>query len=168
MKKKNGLSKTSQKAPSGGATIEFTLFAWAQSIGMDRATLAKRLRMAGIQYTPHGKISAMDIYRALCGDDKQARARRENAQAEMLESRLQERRGNLIPKEMVQTAMRNFCLPVRQRLNSLASECAHLCNPTDPVHARGVLADWTKRSLPVIREEKHKMDVKSKSLKREL
>jgi hypothetical protein len=125
---------------------------------MDRATLTKRLRVADIRYRPHGKISAVNIYRALAGDDRQARARRENAQAELFETKLQERLGNLIHKESVQSALRNFCLPVRQRLNSLAPECAHLCNPSDPVHARRVLEEWVKRSLPMIRESKSTLD----------
>ncbi len=163
MKKKSRLSKTSKSGELGGGCIEHSLFAWAQNLGMDRATLTKRLRMADIQYKAHGKISAASIYRAVAGDDKQARARRENAQAEMLESKLQERVGNLIHKELVQTAMRNFCLPVRQRLNSLAAECAHLCNPADPVHARAILEDWVKRSIPAIREAKQKLDNAGKS-----
>ena len=158
MKNQNGMSKVAKNEGRGGASIEFSLFAWAQAIGMDRATLTKRLRVADIRYKPHGKISAANIYRALAGDDKQARARRDNAQAEMLESKVQERVGNLVNKDIVQTAMRNFCLPVRQRLNSLASECAHLCNPTDPLHARAALEDWVKRALPAIREEKQKLE----------
>ncbi len=164
MSKKNKLSKSSKKADGDSGNIEFSVFHWSQSLGMDRATLTKRLRIADIQFKPHGKVSAVNIFRALAGDDKQARARRENAQAEMIESKLQERRGSLIAKELVQTSVRNVCLPVRQRLNCLASECAHLCNPADPAHAMAVLAEWVKRSLPVIREEKEKLDAKTKTV----
>jgi len=158
MKMEKRIGKSGETGKLGSTRIEATVYSWAHAINIDPKTLTKRLRIADVQYTRRGRISAANIYRALAGDDKQARARRENAQAELFESKLQERLGNLIHKESVQTAMRNFCLPVRQRLNSLAPECAHLCNPSDPVHARRVLDEWVKRALPVIREEKQKLD----------
>lgn len=79
----------------------------------------------------------------------EAQARKEAASADLMEIELAQKRGNLIPKEDVDAALKSFAAGVRARLDVLADQLAPVVAPVadmDEVHAllaehaRGVLA----------------------------
>jgi hypothetical protein len=75
------------------------------------------------------------------------------ADARIRELELAEKQGDLIPFEEIKNELSATVRALRQRFDSLPSEAAHLCNPTDPDHARKALEGWLAQSLPLIRAD---------------
>lgn len=94
-----------------------------------------------------------------------AQARKEAAAADLLEIELAQKRGNLIPKEDVDTALKTFAAAMRAGLEVLADQVAPLVAPVsnlDEVHAvlaeaaRGIqasVADQLARAEAALRAE---------------
>ena len=98
------------------------------------------------------------MFNALTAGFQKSRARLVAAKAQREELKLAVEKKELMPWDEVQTVVRNGAQSMRQRLDSLPSEAAHLCNPTDPEHARLALEGWVKSSLPIIRENNARLD----------
>ena len=89
-----------------------------------------------------------------------AQARKEAAAADLLEIELAEKRGNLIPKEDVDAALKALGASVRARLDVLADQLAPVVAPVvemDEVHA--LLAEQFRAVLAGIADDLARMEV---------
>jgi len=83
-----------------------------------------------------------------------AQARKESATADLMEMELAQKRGNLIPKEDVDTALRSFAASVRAKLDVLADQVAPLLAPVsdlDEIHA--LLAEHCRGILSAVADD---------------
>jgi hypothetical protein len=83
-----------------------------------------------------------------------AQARKESAAADLMEMELAEKRGNLIPKEDVDTALRSFAASVRAKLDVLPDQVAPLLAPVsdmDEIHA--LLAEHCRGILSAVADD---------------
>jgi hypothetical protein len=87
----------------------------------------------------------------------QWKARLVAAQAQREELKLAKDLGDSIPWADAQMTISTLARVARQRLDALPAEVAHLCNPTDPEHARIALEQWVASSLPIIRGDTDKL-----------
>lgn len=135
------------------AMISHTLSAWATALGVEPRTLERQLSRAGINLTKGQKLTAKQIDTARVGEKDLADIREKTARAEKLERENKVEDGKVIPLEENLAWQQRVLLPVRQRLLALSGTMAHRCNPTDPTHAQTQLDEWTKETLPLLREE---------------
>lgn len=135
-----------------------TLNKWAVELGTEFRTLKKRLLAAGLEVKARQTFTTREIVDAWTGGIHASKARLLAAEARIRELELAEMEKKLMPWDEVQTVVRNGARSMRQRLDSLPSEAAHLCNPTDPEHARLALEGWVKAALPIIRETNARLD----------
>lgn len=119
---------------------------------------AKNRGQAGVTPQPEAEIAtpaASDATAAAterqpgCENRASAQARKESAAADLMEIELAQKRGNLIPREDVDAALKHFAAAARARLDVLADQLAPVVAPVtdmDEIHAllseyhRGVLA----------------------------
>lgn len=88
-----------------------------------------------------------------------AQARKESAAADLLEIELAQKRGNLIPKEDVDAALRAFAAATRARLDVLADQLAPVLAPvTDMNETHAVLAEHCRGVLAGIADEMHRAE----------
>lgn len=87
-------------------------------------------------------------------ETRQARLTKLQEEAALLVLERQQKEGIVLPYEDALGVVRETLLPLRQRLSSLAADCASFCNPVDPLCARAVLDDWVAATLPLCRTPK--------------
>lgn len=83
-----------------------------------------------------------------------AQARKEAALADLAEMDVQQKRGNLIPKDDVDAALRSFATSVRARLDVLPDQLAPLLAPVsdlDEIHA--LLAEHARSILAAVADD---------------
>lgn len=83
-----------------------------------------------------------------------AQARKEAALADLAEMDVQQKRGNLIPKDDVDAALRSFATSVRARLDVLPDQLAPLLAPVadlDEIHA--LLAEHCRSILAAVADD---------------
>lgn len=83
-----------------------------------------------------------------------AQARKESFAADLLQMELEQKRGNLIPKEDVDLALRSFGASVRAKLDVLADQVAPLLAPVsdlDEVHA--LLSEHCRSILSAVADD---------------
>jgi len=106
-------------------SYRFTVQKAADEFGFDRKTVAKRLKMAGLE----GKAdySTREIYQALSGDLEAAEIRVANARAEKLEMEVAQLKGDLVPTDHVVIVWSNVLIAIRQIIkNSSVSKTEKL------------------------------------------
>jgi phage terminase Nu1 subunit (DNA packaging protein) len=95
----------------------------APEFGVDRQTLADRLRRMDESGGPDGKFSTQQILRACFSDDKQERTRLTTAQADLAEIKKAEALGHLFDADTVREVWTDRILSLRTRLMLVPGVC---------------------------------------------
>ncbi len=98
--------------------IAWTLHRAAQEFGLHRATLKKRLLVAGIEYDEAGTYTTAQICAAIYGDAQAARTRLANEQADKVALENAEARKILIPVSDAIKLAERFCSAIRSKIVS--------------------------------------------------
>lgn len=114
----------------------WTILEAATETGRSRETIKRGLSKAGEKVASDGTFSTKQLLAALIDDLKEAKARKERAEAELSELELQERRRELIPMAEVSSIVNSTLGSVTEAVRAMPSALARRCNPTDPEHAR--------------------------------
>lgn len=141
---------------SGLVDVEATEARLAASSGGRDDVAARHAAARGAQEAPAAPSSV-----SVGGESRaDAQARKESAAADLLEIELAEKRGNLIPKEDVDAALKAMGASVRARLDVLADQLAPVVAPVvemDEVHA--LLAERFRAVLAGIADDLARMEV---------
>lgn len=139
---------------------ESGLAAWpvkraAQEFGVSPDTITRKLREAGHQVGGHQRWTVRQLFTALsaAGDIKEARFRRESAEAALAELDLAERRRDLVPVAEVVDFIARLLQPFRARMLAAPAVLGTAANPTDPVHGHKAVERWVDGILPLLRED---------------
>lgn len=108
----------------------------ASETGRSRETIKRGLSKAGEKVSADGTFSTKQLLAALIDDLKEAKARKERAEAELKELELQEKRRELIPMQEVSQLINTVLGAVVESVKSMPSALSRRCNPSDPEHAR--------------------------------
>ena len=133
--------------------IEYTVAQWAKAWGIEHRTLQRKLAAAGYTIKPKEKVPLIAFGNAILGEKAAAEVRLKTAQAAD-----QERKNRIADGETITLAANlawqdKVLMPIRQRLLSMSGTVAHLCNPTDPVHAAATIDRWVNETLSMLRAE---------------
>ena len=120
----------------------WTLLEAASETGRSRETIKRGLSKAGEKVDKDGTFSTRQLLSALIDDLKEAKARRERAEAEMAELELQQKRRELIPASEVSAVVNGTLSTLTEAVRAMPSALARRCNPTDPEHARKAIAAY--------------------------
>jgi phage terminase Nu1 subunit (DNA packaging protein) len=112
--------------------------------------MTKRLKAAGYEIERGRKWTAREVFTACLGDPVLARTRRAMAEADVLELKAGQMRGELVSREAVQVMVSGWLLPIREALVSMPDEMSARVNPPDPIHARAQLVEWRDRTMRVL------------------
>jgi hypothetical protein len=130
----------------------------AGEFGLDERTLMRRLRECGheIPVTRKGAkpwLTTKQVLQAAVGDLERERIRDTAASADARELENAQTRGELVLMSEVDRIFRERLGPVREAIVAIPATYAARCNPGDPHHAHGVLADMTDQLLKIGRGE---------------
>ncbi len=139
------------KKPAAAKRLSWSLLSAAEEFGVSRETIRRGLSANGVPQKE--TYTTKDIFSALSGDLKAARAREALASAIAKERENKIAEGEMIPLSDNLAWQEKVLQPIRNRLNDLPGSMASRCNPTDPDHARVQLSGWLKDSLPILRAE---------------
>lgn len=136
--------------------MKWSLNTGAREFGISRATLKARLEAAG--HKIEGKrvrYSTREIHQALAigGDIKEARFRRESAEAALAELKLAEKRRDSVPMAEAVEFISRLLQPFRARLLAAPAVLGTAANPNDPVHGRAAVERWVDSTLPLLRDD---------------
>jgi len=123
-------------------SIRLSLNQAATEFQTTRETIRRGLHRLEIKVEGRNKYSVFDIHRAIAGDLKFERTRRERAEADRAEVEAAKAKNEVIAHEDVRAFITRTFAPVREDVLSLPSLLAAKCNPNDPETARAVLLDW--------------------------
>ncbi|MGD1086070.1 MAG: hypothetical protein ABSA47_15145 [Verrucomicrobiota bacterium] len=137
--------------------LRATVWRWSVELHKKYDTLARRLRLVGIDVGRKTVVSAADVFRALNLPLEAARTRESTARASLLEAKVKARKADMAPVSDLESSLLNTLIPCRRRFLALPSEAAIKCNPTDPEHARLALEEWLEMVLPLLHEDNAKV-----------
>lgn len=130
-----------------------TLERASREFNVSKETLRRGFQQCGFETGKGKRYTVADVWKALSGDLKAARAR------EALANAIAKERDNRIADGETMTLAENLAwqervhLPIRQRLIALPGSMAQRCNPSDPKFAESALSQWLKETLPILRTE---------------
>lgn len=130
----------------------------APEFGLDRDTLARRLRQNGVEI-PKGAaarkpwLTTKQVLQAAVGDLERERIRDTAASADARELENAQTRGELVLMSEVEKIYRDRLGPMREAIVAIPATYAARCNPGDPHHAHAVLSDMTDQLLKIGRGE---------------
>ena len=129
----------------------FSLHGAAMELGCSRETLRRQLTAAGFDHG--GPFSLKEICAARTTDDKSAKVRLLEAQAEKIEMENARERGETVVLADVEAIItQKLVLPLRQALTGLPSTLDVRCNSEHPETARLALKQWSDETLRLCRE----------------
>lgn len=134
----------------------WTISKAAPEFGIDRATLSRRLRELGIETPKHDRkptLTTKQVMAAVVGDLERERIRDTAASADARELENAQTRGELVLMSEVERIYRERLGPLREAIVAIPATYSARCNPTDPHHAHGILADMTDNLLKIGRGE---------------
>lgn len=88
----------------------------ADEFGVDRHSLAKRIKTTGIEPGPDGMFSTFDMGRAVYGDLHGEQLRKTREEADKLALANEKERGNLVETAAVYKALEGVFVAVRQKI----------------------------------------------------
>ncbi|MBI5384252.1 MAG: hypothetical protein HZA90_06150 [Verrucomicrobia bacterium] len=133
--------------------MTWTLTSAAVEFGVSKETLKRGLGASGIEIKRGKTFSTREIVRALHGDLKFERTRRERAEANKAEIQVALLARRAMPVNEAQRIFNRLFLPVREAFLA-APALASLVNPGDPEHARQHLENYCDQCLKLCREFK--------------
>lgn len=137
----------------GGKMIKHSMTEWAQSLGVDRKTLAAGLSRAGIAHKAGEPITALDIKTAIMGDEKAEKVRNLKLDADLKQIEKDKAEGRLYEPEIVQSEIDRALGSVRQAILQAQAELPPRCNPQDHATARKAIDQWVLRFFKWVRQE---------------
>ena len=130
----------------------------AVECGIDPKTFARRMHEQGYE-VPRGRaatkpwLTTKQVLGIVVGDLERERIRDTAASADARELENAQTRGELVMMSEVDRIFRERLGPVREAIVAIPATYAARCNPGDPHHAHGVLADMTDQLLKIGRGE---------------
>lgn len=127
----------------------------AQEFGISPDTLTRRLREAGHEVAGRQRWTARQCAEAIygTGDIKQARYRREMAEAELAEIEVAKSRRTSVDMAEVTDLISRILQPFRARLLAAPAVLGQAANPSDPVHGSKEVGRWIDSVLPLLRQD---------------
>lgn len=132
--------------------MKWSLIAAADEFGVARETIRRGLRRNDVEVKSGKKYTTQQVFKAISGDLKFERTRRERAEADRAEVEAAKSKQEVIHQSDVATFIRNTFAPVREDLISMPSQLAARCNPADPQKAREALTEWSDEFIKRRRE----------------
>jgi hypothetical protein len=127
----------------------------AQEFGVSPDTLTRRLREAGHKVAGRQRWTVRQCAAALyaAGDIKEARCRRETAEAELAEIEVAKARRTTVDMAEVVDLISRILQPFRSRLLAAPAVLGQAANPSDPVHGSTEVGRWVDSVLPLLRQD---------------
>ena len=127
----------------------------AQEFGISPAPMTRRLREAGHKGAGRQRWTPKQCAEALfaVGDIKQARYRRELAEAELAEIEVAKSRRTSVDMAEVVDLISRILQPFRSRLLAAPAVLGQAANPSDPVHGSKEVGRWIDSVLPLLRQD---------------
>ena len=97
-------------------SIRWTTEKSASEFGIDRKTLTKRIRKAGIEPGDDGKFSTSQICAAIFGDKASEELRKTREEADKLALHNAEKRGQLVELSAVESAWQDIVVSIRTHI----------------------------------------------------
>ena len=104
--------------PATTRAIRLNLEQAAGEFGLDRKTLRKRIRQAGIEPGQDGKFSIRQMCEVVFGDLTTERLRKTRAERELLEIELAKTRNEVIHRERLFEFLQNIFIAVKSKITS--------------------------------------------------
>lgn len=129
--------------------LTFTILSAAENWGVSRETVRRGL--ASVGNTKTSGFTVQEINEAVYGDDKVARTRKLNLEADLLEIEKAKAEGRLLEPEIVNDREAKCMGVIAEYMRSAEVELPGLTNPTDPEFARQAVTKWVAKFWPLVR-----------------
>jgi hypothetical protein len=125
--------------------MKWTIHKAAVEFGASRETLARGLKANDLDVKAGQEFTTKQIFKALAGDFKFERTRRERAEADAKERENRVATGELFDLAAIEKRLwTDFLAPLKHECEIMPDQYCALCNPADPATAKKVLVQWVE------------------------